>query len=182
MTLIDSYGGPDSNAYISLTEANSFIGSGIPESVLAPTIWGGLNNPQKEAAIMMASIDIDSRQYIGQRFFNDQHLEFPRLVNPHFPLNRTVTAIGSLDVTQKRMKRNVQEACAYQAFQIARDGGRNQHLQNIASGIKGISESVGPIREFVQYGQRTTQSAAKFDSVALSLLQPWMTSRRILRR
>ena len=182
MTLISSYGGPDSNGYISLTEANSFICSAIPEAVLNPTLWTGLTDPQREACIMMASVDIDSRQYIGTRFFYDQHLEFPRQQNSRFPFRRVVTEIGSNDVVQERMRKNVQQACAYQAFHIARDGGRNQHLQNIANGIRGISESVGPIREFVQYGQRITQSSAKFDSVALSLLQPWMTGRRIYRR
>lgn len=182
MTLISSYGGPDSNAYISLTEANSFICSAIPEALLNPTLWTGLTDQQREACIMMASVDIDSRQYIGSRFFYNQHLEFPRQQNDRFPFNRTITAIGSGDVIQERMRKNVQQACAYQAFHIARDGGRNQHLQNIANGIRGISESVGPIREFVQYGQRVTQSSAKFDSVALSLLQPWMTGRRIYRR
>jgi len=182
MTIISSYGGPGSNAYISLTEANSFICSAIPEAVLNPTFWTGLADNQREACIMMASIDIDSRQYIGSRFYFDQHLEFPRQVNPRFPHNRIVTTIGSLDVIQQRMKRNIQEACAYQAFHIARDGGRNQHLTNIANGIRGLSESVGPIREFVQYGQRITQSSAKFDSVALSLLQPWLTGRKIFRK
>lgn len=182
MTLISSYGGNGSNAYISLTEANSFICSAIPEALLNPTIWTGITDGAKEACIMMASNDIDSRQYIGSRFYYEQHLEFPRQVNPRFPFNRTVTEVSSFDVIQQRMKTNVQQACAYQAFHIARDGGRNQHLQNISNGITGISESVGPIREFVQYGQNKTQSSAKFDSVALSLLQPWMTGRRIYRR
>lgn len=178
MTLISSYGGPDSNSYIDVTQADSFIESAIFD----PSSWTALSTIQKGAALMLASSDVDSRQYIGRRFFHDQHLEFPRESNPHFPLNRTVTTAGSQDITQRRMQRNVSEATAHQAAHIARNGGRNQHLENIANGIRGISESVGPIREFVQYGQRITQSVAKFDTVALSLLQPWMTTKRILRR
>jgi len=176
-TLIPSYGGPDSNAYISITDADSFIES----SIFDPTIWTNLNTLQKCSAIIQASIDIDSRQYVGNRFFADQHLEFPRELRSAFPWNRTTIRTFTEDTIQKRMKRNVKEACAFQAFFIARYGGRSPHLENISQGIRGISESVGPIREFIQYGQRVNQQNAKFDATALSLLQPWMTTRKIWR-
>ena len=181
MTLISSYGGPDSNGYISLTEANSFILTAIPEGVLCPTLWTDLSTVAQEASIMMATIDIDSRQYVGNRFFFDQHLEFPRELRSAFPFNRTTVRTFTEDTIQKRMKRSVQEACAYQALHIARHQGRSTHLSNIAQGIRGISESVGPIREFVQYGQRISNQNAKFEPTALALLQEWMTTRRVWR-
>jgi hypothetical protein len=179
MTLISSYGGITSNSYIDATQANSFIRT----STLDNDDWFELTLTQKQAALMMASRDIDSRQYIGHRYYFDQALEFPRQLRSAFPFNRTSSTTVSQDTIQRRMQENVQKAAALQALKIARQGGRNQHLENIANGITGISESVGPIREFVQYGQvRAAGSSAKFDPQALALLQEWMTSRKIYRK
>lgn len=178
MTLISSYGGPDSNSYISITEADSFICS----AVFDPSDWTALTDTQKEAALIGASIDIDSRQYVGHRFFFDQHLEFPRQLRSAFPFNRTSAETITQDVNQKRMQRNVQQACAYQALMIARCGGFNVHAERIQSGIKGISESVGPIREFIQYGTRASAAGARLDGRAVTLLQPWLTGRTIRRK
>ena len=79
------------------------------------------------------------------------------------------------------MREQVQEACAHQALKIAREAGRNQHIENVKNNITGISEGVGPVREFVQYGQRATVGNMRISSEALQLLQNWMTGRRIYR-
>ena len=179
MTLINSYGGPDSNAYIDITQANSFIRT----ATLDNDAWFALSNTQKSAALMMASSDIDARQYVGSRYFFDQHLEFPRQLQSSFPWIRTQSSTFTQDTIQKRMQENVSQAAALQALKIARDGGRNRHLENIANGIVGVSESVGPIREFIQYGQaKGTGSSSKYDPQALALLQEWMTGRKIYRK
>lgn len=178
MTLIASWGGPDSNAYIDVTQANSFIKS----VVFDPAEWNALSSAQKQAAIMTATHDIESRQYVGHRYYYDQHLEFPRQMRSQFPFNRTTAATITQDVTQKRMQKNVQEACAWQAFFVARNGGINLHAERIQAGIRGISESVGPIREFIQYGTRNSTGSARLDQRALALLQPWMTGRKIYRK
>jgi len=176
-TLIASWGGGDSNAYIDVTQATSFICT----SVFDPSAWTGATSIQMCAAILQATKDVDSRQYIGARFNFDQLLEFPRQMNSAFPYNRTTTAADSEDSIQKRMQQDVQQATALQALKIARDGGRNQHVENVKNNIVGISESVGPIREFVQYGQRSTVGNMRLSSDALALLQDWMTGRRIYR-
>ncbi len=178
MTLISSWGGPDSNSYIDVTQANSFIESAIYDN----SAWTSITSADKVRALVQATQDVDARQYIGHRFFYDQHLEFPRQMRSAFPFNRTSAETISQDVNQKRMQTNVQQATAWQALFIVQNGGQNPHLKNIASGIKGISESVGPIREFVQYGKSTQGSGGSFDSNALKLLQDWMTGRRIYRK
>lgn len=177
MTLISSWGGPDSNSYIDLTQANSFITTAIIDY----SGWTALTTPQREAALIQASRDIDSRQYIGARYYFDQRLEFPRVLNSAFPFNRTTTGTITQDVVQKRMQGQVQEATAQQAAFIAKNSGASQHAENIQAGIVSISESVGPIREFVQYGANARVSSARFSVEALQLLQDWMTGRRIYR-
>lgn len=179
MTLVNSWAGAGANSYIDVTQANSFIRT----ATLDNDDWFELNDSQRAAALMMATRDIDSRQYVGTRYYYEQTLEFPRQLRSRFPWNRTQSATLTQDVIQARMQSNVQQACAIQALKIARDGGRNPHLENIQNGIIGIQEGVGPIREYVQYGtSKTAGSSQKFDPQALALLQEWMTGRRIYRK
>ena len=177
MTLISSWGGPDSNSYINVSQANSFIRSAVFDN----DAWMVLDNTQKQAALIQATRDIDGRQYLGHRYFYEQALEFPRQLRSAFPYNRTSTETLTQDVIQLRMQRSVQEACAQQALFIARQGGRNRHAENIQNKIAGISESVGPIREFVQYGQKATTGGMKLSVDSVQLLQEWLVGRRIFR-
>lgn len=177
MTLISSYGGPDSNSYVSVTEANSFIKTAIIDN----TSWTSATNATKQAALMEASRDVDSRKYVGTRFFSEQHLEFPRQLKSRFPFDRTVNTTITQDLNQRRMQRNVKEATCFQALHLLRLGGRNRDLENQQNGIVQISESVGPMREFIQYGQRVNPARAKLSSDAAVLLAPWMTKPNVLR-
>ena len=177
MTIISSWGGPDSNSYISISQANSFIKTAIFDD----SAWDGLSATQKGAALIQASRDIDTRQYIGTRYFFEQRLEFPRQLRSSFPFNRTSTATLTQDTIQKRMQSDVEEACAHQALKVARDGGRNIHIENVKNNITGISEAIGPIREFVQYGSKASIGNMRMSFEALGLLQDWMTGRRIYR-
>lgn len=177
MTIIATWGGQTANAYINVTQANSFIESAMFDS----SAWTSATTVQRDAALIQATRDIDSRQYIGTRFFFEQRLEFPRQLRSSFPWNRTSAATLTSDAIQRRMQEQVQEACARQALKIAQDGGTSVHVENVKHGIVGISESVGPIREFVQYGQRASVGSMRISSDALTLLQDWMTGRRIFR-
>jgi len=180
MTLIASYGGPDSNAYINVTQANSFILSTLIG--VQRTTWQGLNTREREACLMQASRDIDSRQYVGSRRFSDQLLEFPRQLRSAFPFNRTSTETITQDTEQRRMQTDVQRACAYQAAWLAEFEGLSNDQANQALGIKQFSERVGPISQTVIYGQRGGSGNARLSPQALSHLQPWLISgRRIFR-
>jgi len=180
MTLISSYGGPESNSYIDVTQANSFIRS----ATFSFDAWNALSNGQKQAALQMATRVIDSFTYTGHRYNTQQLLKFPREFRSTFPWNRTDSATITTDVTQFRMLTNVQQATAIQANKIANDGGTDPHAARIASGVTGWSEAVGPIRESVQYGKAnaTSSNRSRIDPDAFALLQEWMTSRRIYRK
>jgi hypothetical protein len=179
MTLIASYGGNASNAYIDLTQANSFIRT----AVFANEEWFDLSGTERAAILMQATRDIDSRQYVGTRRFFAQFLEFPRELRSSFPWNRTTqTETTTGDDTQRRMLRDVTEACALQAVFLARQGGRNEHAERLSQGIRSISEGVGPIREFVQYGQRATGQSARLAQDVVARLSEWTTTRRVIRK
>lgn len=179
MTLIASYGGNQSNAYINVSQANSFIQS----AVLANTEWFELSSVNREAVLIQATRDIDSRQYVGTRRFFDQLLEFPRESRASFPWNRTTqTETTTGDETQRRMLRDVTEACALQAVFLARQGGRNEHAERLSQGIRSISEGVGPLREFIQYGQRATGGSARLAQDVVARLSEWTTTRRVIRK
>ncbi len=177
MTLITLYGGSDSNSYIDITQADSFITTSIFDS----SSWTDLSSVQKGAAILQATQDVDSRQYIGGRFNSEQLLEFPRQVRSSFPYNRVGTELTTEDAIQLRMRQDVQQATAHQALKIARDGGRNVHIENVKNNIVGISESVGPIREFVQYGQKSAVGNMRLSTESLTLLQDWWPGMKIFR-
>lgn len=179
MTLIASYGGNASNSYIDVTQANSFIRS----AVFANDEWFELSGRQRESILLQATRDIDARQYVGTRRFFAQFLEFPRELRSNFPFNRTTqleTVSG--DDTQRRMLRDVTEACALQAVFLARQGGRNEHAERLSQGIRSISEGVGPLREFIQYGQRATGGSARLAQDVVARLSEWTTTRRIIRK
>ena len=180
MTLISAYGGPESNSYIDVTQATSFIKT----ATFSYDAWNALSGTQKQAALMMATRSIDSFTFTGHRYNSDQLLKFPREFRSTFPWNRTNSATITEDVMQLRMMNNVQQATAIQAAKIAVDGGFSPDAARIASGVSQWSESVGPIKESVQYGKvnASASNRSRMDPDAMALLQEWMTSRRIYRK
>lgn len=179
MTLISTYGGDESNSYIDVTQANSYIKS----ATLNFDAWTALSGSQKQAALQMATQDIEAFTYAGHRYYADQRLKFPRQFQSRFPFNRTTAVTLGQDTTQIRMAEDVQRATALQALKIAVDRGSDPHAARIAAGVSGWSEAVGPIRESVQYGKVSSRATnrSRLDSRALAMLQEWMTSRRIYR-
>lgn len=179
-TLIESYGGPQSNAYVSLTFADSFLSV----SAYAPAVWTAATTTQREAAIKQATRDVDAFTYVGERYYNDQYLKFPREFRNRFPWNRTETASLVGDNTQYRMQRAVQEATCFQAYKIVAEAGSTIIPNLIQQGVVSKAKQVGPISESVNLGNARASGTmrARMDSQAYALLQEWMTSRRIYRK
>ena len=176
MTVVATWGGASDNSYISFTAANSYL----PSAVVDPAAWTSASTTQREAALMEATRDIDSKQYIGQRYFPDQRLEFPRSSNTgdSWPYNFTSTATPNFDIEQARAQVAIEQATCYQALWILRNSGRNYHSERIASGVKSFSEAVGPISESATYGGGTIE---RLCPEALSIIAPWITGKRAVR-
>jgi hypothetical protein len=176
-TLIASWGGNLSggvNAYVNYTDATSFITTAIPD----PSAWTNATTATQIAAIIQATMDIDSKDYIGGRYYYDQFLKIPRQLNLSFPWNRTSVSSTVFSVEHARMQEHTKRACCWQALWIIRNGGFQLHAERIAQGVKATSESIGPIKEWIQY---SGTSPAKLCQEAMTLLQPWMNQRRIYR-
>lgn len=173
--LVSDWGGPSSNCYIDLTSANSFITSAIVDH----SDWTGASTPAQEAAILEGARDIDSRRYIGDRYFYDQMLEFPRELAVDFPWNRTGTSSITFSVEHARMKQAVEQANCYQALHILRNAGRNLHNERRANGITSYSEKIGPIAESYTYARGQYISVINPD--AINVLAPYAAQKRVFR-
>src|SRR4051812_41110491 len=120
MAIDSTWGGSDSNSYIDLATADSFI----TEAVVDPAAWTVATTTQQSAALREATRDIDSQEYLGCRYYEDQMLQFPREFVNGWPWNR-VTSGGSTvySIEQHRMQVAVEQATCYQAVSILRRGG-----------------------------------------------------------
>ena len=178
MTVIASWGGGTSNAYLDITAADSILST----TVIDYSSWTDATTQKREAAVIQASRDVDSRQYIGVRYYFDQNLEFPRELRSDYPWNRT-TVLGTIteDTEQERMQRRVEEATALQALWLLRNSGQNEHMENIAAGVSRKSEELGPIKESVSYKSGVKANKARFHPDAVALLSDYFTGRRIFR-
>jgi hypothetical protein len=169
-----TWGGSSANAYDSIANVNTYI----DDHVFDKAAWNSCTDVQKAAAIIEATRDIDSLQYIGGRYYENQVLEFPRELSLDFPNNRVGSADTVWSEAHTRMERDVKQACAYQALWIARNSGRNYHAENQAQGIQRYSEAVGPIRESYTYGNAAIK---RLCPEAAAKLAQWRESTRIYR-
>lgn len=178
-TLISSYGGPDSNSYVSLSFANSYIAL----NTFASSVWTATSTTLRQVALVQATRDIDAFTYLGHRRYYDQYLKFPRQMKSNFPWNRTSVVTVTQDVTQKRMQRDVQEATCIQALKIVVDGGTDPISDLASRGVSAKSKAVGPVRESVTLGNINAANVnrARMAQQAYSRLQPWFVGKRIYR-
>lgn len=74
MALIVTPGDPTANSYCTLQEANDYFVARTPF-----TAWSSATDPQKEAALLMATRLLDTNfLWNGRRWRNDQRLQWPR--------------------------------------------------------------------------------------------------------
>lgn len=165
-TMVSTWGGVDSVAYWDVNSVHVFLTS----SVVDHEAWTNATVSQRVAAIIAATRDVDSIQFVGQRLDISQALECPRRL---FRMSFEYRA-----AYMDRLQKDVREATAYQALHILRSGGRNEHLEHQAQGIKSYSESVGPIRESYTYA---SAGVSRLCTESLARLSDWRESKRVLR-
>lgn len=160
--------------YIALTAAASYIESYVYD----PSAWTDATTAQRQAALAEATINIDRGHYLGVPYYTTQRLKFPRG-------NVTAyTEVGTPStILQQQMKEDVERACCYQALFICRNAGRNEHNEAIQAGIRAKSESMGPIKEYVQYGASAggKAQAQVLCQEVLDLLGRWRAPPRVYR-
>lgn len=144
--LIATYGGSGANSYVSLVDANSYIQA----SKIYFDEWA-LAEDKQEQACVQATRDIDSRNWIGYRWFYYQMLEFPRLppdvIYPYGSFSRadpddSFVNLTESDEFQRKMKIRVKQATCEQALWRLRSGGYLSHREAQFQGIRSQSRSL----------------------------------------
>jgi len=177
-TLVTSWGGGTTNSYVGLTAANSFI----RYSILDNSSWKTASQEQRTAAIIEASAQIDTRNYVGSRKYSTQLMEFPRSTNAAYPWNRTTATASTLSDSETRMKTDVEKATCHQALYLLKNSGTNQHTELSQAGVTSARRKVGPLEEEYRYGGGSAASTQQLlNAHALNFLSDWMSDRRAIR-
>lgn len=156
-TLITSWGGLSDTTYVEVTEADDYIGSTTTPGYKAdPTVWSDKTASQRGSLLLAATRDVDNAdEYVGERQFVDQTLQFPRVPSgeQRWPwVQRSLTSANTFNIYLAEQKRRVKQATIEQAFSLARDGERDEHIERQLRGIRSYSESIGPLSESASYG------------------------------
>jgi hypothetical protein len=167
-----TWAGSLSNSYVTWTAANSCIVAGI----VANSAWTAASQTQQSAALIEATRDIDSRNYISKPKYTYQALKFPR----DLLLDGSSSGDSESDeltTWESQEQAAVQRATSHQAVWILRNAGKNQHLEAISLGIRRSDKQVGPVREAYDYSARGNRLCPE----AVAILTPYFDSRKILR-
>ncbi len=173
-TLIASWGGNQDTVYVLRAEADDYVGSATtPGYKIDPTVWSNLMAAQRESLLLAATRDVDNAdEYLGERQFVDQTLNFPRVPSgeSRWPwVQRSLTSANTFNIYLSEQKRRVKAAVIEQAFSLARDGDRDEHIERQLKGIRSYSESIGPLSESASYGG----SVMPLCPEAMELLSPY---------
>lgn len=177
-TVVSSWGGYGSNSYVSLTDASSYI----TNSIIANTSWHTATPIQKVAALLEATRDIDSLNFIGERYYYDQSLSCPRELAISWPYNRTSTSSTVFSISYEQQREDIRRATCHQAVWLLRNSGINSRAEEVAAGIISSSKRIGPIAESYEYGKgaiATSKQPVCLD--AMRFVKRWITSARVVR-
>lgn len=175
LSLISSWGGLGDTVYVTLDEANEYIGSSTLIGYKIDSLpWTALTTIQQAKYLFAATRDVDNAaHYVGERQFSDQTLEFPRVPagEDRWPwISRSLTAINTFNIYLTEQKRRVKQATIEQAYSLIVQGERNEHIERRLSGITSYSESIGPLSESASYGG----SVMPLCPEAMELLNPYL--------
>ncbi len=173
-TLIVSWGGNFDTSYVTLDEATDYVGSNTIVGVkMNPEVWTNVSSVMQARALLAATRDIDNAaNYVGEREFYDQTLEFPRIPSgeERWPwVQRTLTDINTWNIYLREQSRRVKAATIEQAFAKVRDGERDIHVERQLKGIRSFSESYPGLSESYSYGGTVLQLCPE----AMELLRPY---------
>lgn len=73
MAINAKLGSASANSYVTLTEANNYF-----SDTYLSTTWDNLTATQKEIVLKQACRDIDMFNFIGEQYYENQKLQFPR--------------------------------------------------------------------------------------------------------
>jgi hypothetical protein len=146
MDLINTYGGSESTAYITVDAANTLIST----TRVFYEAWTAANTIQQRAAILQAAKQIASQHWVGRKYFARQRLSFPRVPDEFdSPLGGHTGAPDSsfyeyiaLEDYHRLQRERVEAANAYQALYILEGGGEDPYREDQLRGLSGRQKSI----------------------------------------
>lgn len=181
MALVTTYGARGANSYLTVAEANSIIATGC----IFFDEWEMANTQQREAALVMAANDIESKLWHGSKFYFFQYLSFPRVPPggqfPYSGMQRSepgadFTTLVEQDEYISRQKTRVQQAQALQALYRLRGGGRSPHREDQFRGVRTSGRGI-KFSESFSYGEPDMTLCPE----AWDLLRYYKGQRRLVR-
>jgi len=159
MALNVEIGSPDSEAYISIEEANNYINKWHASAL----IWSSTGNTNKERALRMGTRYVDTKKFYGYRTNEDQALAWPRVI-PGW--------IDGQIVDSDEIPDGVKGATVEAAIRHLKD--EDLFPDHNGGDIKSESSTLGPISESTTYvGSKSPKKT--FEAVE-ALLRPFMRS------
>jgi len=185
--LVTTWGSLSANAYVAVADADDFL----RHEVVDNQPWLDATAPQRQAALVEATRDIDAVYYQGDRYFYRQTLAFPRIppnilegsIGPYGPSAASVESdVGFFTFLEQdefllTQKARVEKACALQAVWLLRNKGRNLDREAQSAGIASQSTGRAGVSESYSYDRVALQLCP----AARDLLRTYRGSPRVVR-
>lgn len=168
------WGGPLATSYLSVEDANTLALLLLDN----PTAWDSCSEQKRKMALLRATQNLDSLMYIGEEYYTDQLLKWPRTLG-HLWWTKFSDADSDENKFQTKSKFDIQAACFLEAYDILSSLGRTDHSDMSSQGVKQYSRSVGPIREQYTYGD--PGGGSRISDPALVILRKYTRSRGLVR-
>jgi hypothetical protein len=162
-TLDSEWGGVTADSYISLLDAEELV----QKYAWSTDSWAAATGQNKDALLRFATRRIDMQNYVGRKQVTIQALQWPRYTDFWLP------------ETFDQIKADVQLATVLESLDLITQRGMSRHQQNIAAGLKQISESVGPIRD--QYTYQSGGPTAIISVEASRIMAKYQQSKNVFR-
>ena len=184
VTLVNTWGSPSANVYVTLAEANVIIS----ESILDTSFWENLDEDKMNRSLAIGAGQIDGGRWFGMKFYEDQRLQFPRVPSGYeeatyrslYDGGAVFNSVMVLDAFLQNEKRRVQTANVLQAaylLQTAPSTGRSdKHRDLQRRGVGSWSLSMGGVSQSWSYSKSETLAPEVWD-----LLYYYKGSARLVR-
>jgi hypothetical protein len=165
ITLVSTWGLTTSNVYASLAEAKTLVASYVLDS----DEWDNADDTFLKKCLLIATKDIDSQNWHGERYYWNQNLQFPRIPpggDRNLGVGGDATSDGAAsyyslllyDEYSRKQADRVKLATVLQAHSLlvnkkaSKDGKGDQHRDLQKKGISSWSMSGAGVSESYSYG------------------------------
>ncbi|MCK5128348.1 MAG: hypothetical protein KAQ68_00740 [Clostridiales bacterium] len=145
------------NSYITIAEADSFIGENYISTDTQRVAWEALNDSNKEVYLRNATSSMERLLFIGQKYADDQSLSFPRVFH---------------DFYQEEVPQDIKDAQALESLELASPTQDTEIAKGYASNVKNYS--IGQLSETYKSYNASSMQAILMSQKAQRLLRGFL--------